>query len=123
MKNHLLLAPLCLLAACQQRAEAREPIPAPPYTRQEDGSLRVRDDLLAHLRFARVTCSGVRASLQGFGRVTFAPGASYAVRSPFAAFVERVLVNWPTCDPRHAPRGTALPRGRAAARRAAEGAG
>lgn len=93
MKNRLLLAALCLLAACQQRAEAREPIPAPPYTRQEDGSLRVRDDLLPHLRFARVTRSGVRASLLGFGRVTFAPGASYAVRSPFAAYVERVLVN------------------------------
>ena len=89
----LTLLALCSLAACHQRAEAREPLPAPPYARQADGSLRVRDDLMSQLRFARVTRSGVRASLQGFGRVTFAPGASYAVRSPFSAFVERVLVN------------------------------
>lgn len=93
MKHRLLLASLSLLAACERRAEAREPLAAPPYTALDDGRLRVRDDLLAHLRFERATRSGLRASLQGFGRVTFAPGAAYAVRSPFAAHVERVLVN------------------------------
>lgn len=54
--------------------------------------LRVRADLLTELRTARVTQGDVHTQLQGFGRVTFAPNASHAVRSPVGAIVERVNV-------------------------------
>lgn len=85
---------LTLAGGCQRHGVAARPaLPAPPYTRTEDGRLRVRDDLVSHLRFARVERTDVRATLQGFGRVAFAPGASYGVRSAVAAYAERVLVN------------------------------
>ncbi|MDP3216029.1 MAG: efflux RND transporter periplasmic adaptor subunit [Deltaproteobacteria bacterium] len=54
--------------------------------------MRVRADLAAALRVATASRSTVQARLQGFGRVAFAAGASYAVRVPAAAFVERVHV-------------------------------
>lgn len=68
-------------------------LPAPPYERTDGGRLRVRDDLVPLLRFSRAARSDARATLQGFGRVAFAPGASYAVRSAVSAYVERVFVN------------------------------
>ncbi len=85
---------LCgVLAGCETRvAEGREPVPEPPYQRTAEGTLRVRRDLLGQLRFARAERSELRATLQGFGRVAFEPGASYAVRVPVAAYVERVFV-------------------------------
>ncbi len=87
------LLALALVGCRPESADAREPPPAPPYELADGGVLRVRRDLLAPMRFARAERTELRASLQGFGRVAFAPGASYAVRSAFAAYVERVLVN------------------------------
>lgn len=80
-------------AACHPEARL-EPasLPGPPFTREESGLLRVRADLLAQLRFERVERTALQATLQGFGSVAFAPGASYAVRSAVPAYVERVLV-------------------------------
>jgi len=54
--------------------------------------LRIREDLVSQFAFAPARASGVLAMLQGYGRVAFAPNASYAVRVPFPAFVERVHV-------------------------------
>lgn len=89
----LLAAVLCLGAACHPEARV-EPasLPGPPFSRDAQGLLRVRADLLAQLRFERVERTTLQATLQGFGNVAFAPGASYAVRSAVPAYVERVLV-------------------------------
>lgn len=74
-------------------SEPPEPLPSPPYEMADGGLVRVRRDLIAQFQFARAERSELRATLQGFGRVAFAPGASYAVRSAFAAYVDRVLVD------------------------------
>lgn len=90
---------------CSSRAaDLREPLPAAPYAVTDGGRLAVRADLLSQLRFARAERTDLRAVLQGFGRVAFAPGASYAVRSAVPAYVERVLVN----VGQEVARGTAL---------------
>lgn len=101
------LAALAFAAStgCSSRdVEVREPLPAAPYAVSDGGRLAVRADLLSQLRFARASRTDLLAVLQGFGRVAFAPGASYAVRSAVPAYVERVLVN----VGQEVARGTAL---------------
>ncbi|MFO0604170.1 MAG: efflux RND transporter periplasmic adaptor subunit [Polyangiales bacterium] len=93
MPRAIVLLLLASLLGCRAASAAREPPARPPYTRSDDGALHVRADLVPLLRFAQAERTEVRATLEGVGRVAFAPGASYAVRSPFAAAVERVLVN------------------------------
>jgi membrane fusion protein, heavy metal efflux system len=89
---------LCLLmafslVACSRGQAAREALPLPPYQLVDQTTLRVRDDLARLLAFAPARSSHLDAQLQGFGRLAFAPDASYAVRVGYSAFVERVLVN------------------------------
>ncbi len=64
----------------------------PPYRLTESGLLRVRKDLLAHLRFAKVERTDVTAELPGVGDIVFAPGAMIALRVPFDGIVESVAV-------------------------------
>lgn len=90
----LVAAWIASTSACHRPAEgARPPLPEEPYRAAEGGRLRVRPDLARALRVAPATASELQARLQGFGRVAFATGASYAVRVPTAAFVERVHVS------------------------------
>lgn len=77
-----------LLLACA------EPRPEPPgiepaYVAADDG-LRVREDVWARLRLAAAEATDVQAEIVGVGRLEFAPDAAYAVRVPFAAYVEAV---------------------------------
>lgn len=96
---------LFLSLGCSSRgADRRDALQAAPYTVTDGGALVVRADLLSQLRFVSAERTALRAVLQGFGRVAFAPGASYAVRSAVPAYVERVLVN----VGQEVARGTAL---------------
>ncbi|MFO7567215.1 MAG: efflux RND transporter periplasmic adaptor subunit [Enhygromyxa sp.] len=54
--------------------------------------LEVRADVLELLQFRTVEPTTVRPRAEGFGVLEFAADASYAVRVPFPAFVERVHV-------------------------------
>ena len=81
-----------LLTACGKAAPPSPGTSKPPYEALDTGRLRIREDLVSQFNFARARASDVQATLQGFGRVAFAPNASYAVRVPFPAFVERVHV-------------------------------
>ncbi|MFO0686016.1 MAG: efflux RND transporter periplasmic adaptor subunit [Sandaracinus sp.] len=98
--SSLVLAPLALavlpfalaLSACEHEVQADAPVEEAPYALADDGAMIVRDDLASHLVTARATTSGVSAQLVGFGRLGFAPGASYTVRVPFAGYVQDVFV-------------------------------
>jgi membrane fusion protein, heavy metal efflux system len=81
---------LCMLA-CAPKSGAQE-VEQAPYAVDSDGQLRVRSDLLSKLKTSPVKSATVAAELEGFGRVTFAPGASYAIGVPFSGLVERVYV-------------------------------
>ncbi|MCU0657288.1 MAG: efflux RND transporter periplasmic adaptor subunit [Polyangiaceae bacterium] len=83
---------LALLPSCREASAEKKPLPEPPYQARGPGQLGVRPDLFAMLSFTKVEGSSRKASLTAFGRATFAPGGSYAVRAPGSAFVERVLV-------------------------------
>lgn len=83
---------LILCAGCRAADAQSEPAERAPYQTTERGTLRVRDDLAAHLASATITAQGLPASLDGFGRADFSPGASYALRAPFDGFIERVHV-------------------------------
>lgn len=54
--------------------------------------LLVRDDLVPHLESQKVGSDTVHARVVGYGRVGFAPDASYGVRVPFASYVEKVML-------------------------------
>lgn len=81
---------LCALG-CTPKSGAQA-VELAPYSVEGDGQLRVRADLVAKLKTTPVKSAAVAAELEGFGRVTFAPGASYAIGVPFSGLVERVLV-------------------------------
>ncbi len=63
-----------------------------PYQLTVDGTLRIREDLMPMLRFAKVQKSNILAELPGVGDIAFAPGAMVAVRIPFDGIVESVEV-------------------------------
>lgn len=96
MDNRSILALVGLVglgaSSCQVASAEKKPLPAPPYEAHDD-RLDVRADLFAMMSFARVEASGQQATLSAFGRAAFAPGGSYAVRTPASASVERVLVS------------------------------
>jgi cobalt-zinc-cadmium efflux system membrane fusion protein len=79
------------LWACTPKSGAQE-IERSPYTVDGDELLQVRADLLPHLHTSPARAAAVAAELEGFGRVSFAPGASYAITIPFSGLVERVDV-------------------------------
>lgn len=81
-----------LLVGCTGKPAPAEPPPEAPYEVMDGERLRVRRDLVAHLKMEAVADGDLQGTLQGFGHVSFAPNASYSVRSPFAALVERVHV-------------------------------
>lgn len=74
------------------RGTAAERVERAPYELGEDGALHVREDLVGLMRSTPARASSDAAELEGFGHVGFAPGASYAVRSPFEGYVESVHV-------------------------------
>ncbi|MEZ4394569.1 MAG: efflux RND transporter periplasmic adaptor subunit [Polyangiales bacterium] len=87
---------LGILGACARSVPrtARGEFPAPyQIDTASPPHLRVRADLDRLLETQTVSPSGVRASLVGYGRMGFAPNASYAVRVPYPSFVERVRVD------------------------------
>lgn len=91
----VVLALLVLSAAgygCRSRAHAKNKLPDAPYRAAGSAQLEVRPDLFSSLDFHRVGSGTTSVSVVGFGNVTFAPNASYAVRMPFAGTVERVHV-------------------------------
>ncbi len=91
---------LCVLALAASGACARDvPVDprvalAPPYRvdSSHPGRFFVRPDLDGALETRAVDTTGVRSVLVGYGRLGFAPSASYAVRVPYASFVEGVRV-------------------------------
>jgi cobalt-zinc-cadmium efflux system membrane fusion protein len=89
----LLFACLLLLSspACTKPEGSRE-LERAPYTLLAGGTLEVRPDLASALKAEPARRSSEGARVEGFGDVRFAPGASYAVRSPFAGYAERVHV-------------------------------
>lgn len=91
MKHLVYAAVLALLPACGQ-PRARPAVEQPPYVLESEDRLKVRSDLAERLVSAPSRSSSVAAELEGFGRLGFAPGASYEVRVPFDARVEQVLV-------------------------------
>jgi hypothetical protein len=98
-RTALAAAMLFSLAAGCSKSRGAPPshvAPKPPYEAVSPERLRVREDLVSQLAFAPARSSEVCGTLQGFGRVAFAPNASYAVRVPFPAFVERVHVAFGT---------------------------
>lgn len=88
------LALFPLVSGCAD-ADAKEAmVSEPPYRVDPDADARlfVRDDLANRLKTLSAKESDEAARITGFGRVGFAPDASYAVRVPFPSHVERVLV-------------------------------
>jgi membrane fusion protein, heavy metal efflux system len=87
---------LLTLAGCTARADAggEAAVLEPPYRVDPDSPSRllVRADLAALLESTPVTSSAAQTKVVGYGRVQFASDAAYAVRAPFASYVERVLV-------------------------------
>lgn len=88
------LAPLLLVSGCGDAKATLPIVSEPPYRVDPDGQQRlfVRDDLAARLKTANATESDESARLIGYGRMSFAVDAAYAVRAPFPSYVERVLV-------------------------------
>lgn len=86
----LLLALACV--ACSAPSRAQREVLQPPYRTDESGALVVREDLVPLLELGEARSEGAEAVLEGFGKAAFAPDASYAVRSPFDAYVEMVHV-------------------------------
>lgn len=80
------------VAACEHPAAAETEVEAAPYALGDGGVMIVRPDLAARLVTARAETSSVAAELVGFGRLGFAPGASYTVRVPFSGYVDQVFV-------------------------------
>jgi len=97
MPSRLLVVLGLLLAACarEPRVRATHRDFAPPFQIDPNAptQLRVRADLDAKLITETLHTLPLRARLVGYGRVAFAPNASYAVRVPFTSFVDRVLVS------------------------------
>lgn len=85
---------LLLASACADAAATEQTAAEPPYRISPDAPDRlfVRDDLLNRLETAVATESEESARITGYGRMGFAPDASYAVRAPFPSYVVRVLV-------------------------------
>jgi len=69
-----------------------DPVIEAPYALHGDGKLLVRADLWPRLGLATAEASDLTAEVMGVGRLEFAPDAAYAVRVPFAAYVETVYV-------------------------------
>ncbi|MDC0721651.1 efflux RND transporter periplasmic adaptor subunit [Nannocystis bainbridge] len=65
---------------------------APAYALKDDGRMQVRADLWPKLSLASAERGEIAAEIEGVGRLEFAPDAAYAVRVPFAAYVEAVHV-------------------------------
>lgn len=91
-KPACLFLTLSLAAACEPQASAATEVEEAPYTMGDGGVMFVRPDLAVHLVTARAETSGVGAELVGFGRLGFAPGASYMVRVPFSGYIDQVFV-------------------------------
>lgn len=88
----LLTAGVCtIVAGCQQQRPPAS-VEEAPFEIFSGHALRVRADLAEHIRFAKAEESEIAAEVSGLGRVSFAPGASYALRVPFGGFVETVQV-------------------------------
>ena len=77
---------------CQRANSAPRNVEEAAFESTDGGRLKIRDDLVPLLRFTPVTKTAVAAELEGFGKMTFAPGASYAIRLPFDGIVEDVEV-------------------------------
>lgn len=89
----LLAAVLVVVCSCTQTSgKALDPVPEAPYVDDGEGRMQVREDLWQRLGLAAVDFSDVEAEIVGVGRLEFAPDAAYAVRVPFAAYVETVHV-------------------------------
>ena len=83
---------MLLVAGCQAE-RIPETIEQAPYQLTETGLLRVREDLVPLLRFAKVERSDITAEIPGVGDIAFAPGAMVALRVPFDGIVESVEVS------------------------------
>lgn len=81
-----------LVTSCAEPAPIDVPDIAPAYTLTPDDRLQVRADLWPRLGLAPVETTDVQAEIEGVGRLEFAPDAAYAVRVPFAAYVEAVHI-------------------------------
>lgn len=88
---HLFAACALVLTGCA-RVSTAHPVEEAPYQSAANGRLLVRADLAERLVAAPARDDAEDAELRGFGHLAFAPGASYAVRSPFEGFVEQVHV-------------------------------
>lgn len=85
----LILVTFCLVLGCQKEA-TRPLVEEAPYKLTDENHLRVRPDLFAQLKFAKVERGEVIGTITGFGKVAFAPGALTALRVPFDGFTESV---------------------------------
>lgn len=82
-----------LLTLAVSGCHARRPIAAvdeSPYQATDSGFLRVREDLIPKLRFAKVERGDITAEIPGVGEIAFAPGAMTALRVPFDGISESV---------------------------------
>lgn len=87
------MAVFCLLVVgCAKHTPVQRQIEAAPFEVAAEGRLRVREDLVPALKAVPVRQSDVVAELEGFGKLEFAPGASYAIRVPFDGIIESVAV-------------------------------
>ncbi|PRP91144.1 Nickel and cobalt resistance protein CnrB [Enhygromyxa salina] len=92
--SRILVVGLVALATsgCARAATAEVEFEQGPCRLVEPDVLEVRADVLERLGFRTVERAKVRARAEGFGALEFAADASYAVRVPVSAFVERVHV-------------------------------
>lgn len=88
-----------LLGGCGPVRLGSHPEPLPlgpaeeaPFTVLSGGRMQVRADLAALLKATPARVAEAAAEVEGFGKFGFAPGASYALRPPFAGVVESVEV-------------------------------
>lgn len=68
------------------------PVEEAPYKVLSGGRMQVRADLASLLKATPARVAEAAAEVEGFGKFGFAPGASYALRPPFAGVVESVEV-------------------------------
>jgi cobalt-zinc-cadmium efflux system membrane fusion protein len=83
---------LFILVGCESKQPVY-PVEQAPYELIGMDRLRVRADLIRTLQFGMVESSEITGEIAGFGHLTFAPGASSAVRVPFNGYVENVNVD------------------------------
>lgn len=87
------VAALLTIAVCGCHARRPlAPVEEAPYQLTDAGFLRVREDLIPTLRFAKVERDDITAEITGVGTIEFAGGAMTALRVPFDGISESVVV-------------------------------